>query len=396
MNRRIFLAAVGTAGGLAATRTQVRPPADFPDIPLDYLEQPEPIPDFWVSTVDGVLRFLETKVEKGTRFSVGRTAGGRSIEGVAYGQPRQGQGTTTMSGSLGFGDISTYRGPDHQKTVYLAMAAVHGGEFEGIVGLVNLMSVLETGEDLLGQTWPGIVEAARAIDRIIVIPVVNVDGRTRVPLRMLRFRGTDYTVHEYFNTGAGPDGSLLGWPQVKEFIPLDFSQTQFPGGYPNDAGVNFQHDDFLANPQPETRALLKLTTQERPDIILNLHSGTPFITVLKPFCEPVLNPTFDLFYRRIHTRLAGERLKRDDDPSDLADPSRMRMSAYNLDTALNLNCGGLSMTVESPSHDYSTARRKGEPFVHTPQDILRAQLLLQEETLKFLAETGGRSRWESG
>jgi hypothetical protein len=32
----------------------------------------------------------------------------------------------------------------------MGMACVHGGEFEGIVGVVNLLSVLETGKDLRG------------------------------------------------------------------------------------------------------------------------------------------------------------------------------------------------------------------------------------------------------
>ncbi len=34
------------------------------------------------------------------------------------------------------------------------MSSVHGGEFEGIVGTVNLISVIETGKDLRGKEWP--------------------------------------------------------------------------------------------------------------------------------------------------------------------------------------------------------------------------------------------------
>ena len=171
-----------------------------------------------------------------------------------YGRPRVGKGTTTFSGSLGYGDVRAWLGPDYARKVYLAMASVHGGEFEGIVGIVNLIAVLETGADLRGRAWPGITAAAAALDRIILIPILNADGRSRVPIRMGVHRGTDHTVAEYFNTGGQPDGSLIGWPDCKEFIPLDFSATQFPGGYPNDAGVNVQHDDFFGRPQPETRA----------------------------------------------------------------------------------------------------------------------------------------------
>ncbi len=38
---------------------------------------------------------------------------------------------------------------------------VHGGEFEGIVGAVNLLAVLETGKDLRGRDWPEIAGAAK-------------------------------------------------------------------------------------------------------------------------------------------------------------------------------------------------------------------------------------------
>ena len=91
-------------------------------------------------------------------------------------------------GSLGFGDVRAYRGPDHDKKVYMGMAGVHGGEFEGIVGMVNLISVIETGKDLRGREWPEITAVAAKLDRLILIPIVNPDGRVRIPLRMEAFR----------------------------------------------------------------------------------------------------------------------------------------------------------------------------------------------------------------
>ncbi len=222
-------------------------------VPPDYLREPDRIPDFWVSAYAEVVRFLDGRVRKGTVREVGRSAGGRPIQAVVYGRPRADLGTTTFSGALGYGDVRAWLGPDYARKVYLAVASVHGGEFEGIVGIVNLIAALETGADLRGRTWPGITAAASALDRLILIPIVNADGRSRVPLRMGVHRGTDHTVAEYFNTGGHLDGSLIGWPDCKEFIPIDFERTQFPGGYPNDAGVNVQHDDFFGRPQPETR-----------------------------------------------------------------------------------------------------------------------------------------------
>lgn len=367
--------------------------SEYKNIPREYLVEAENIPEFWAGSVEEVGRFLHRRVHKGRVASIGTTAAGRPILAVSYGRAREGKGTTTFSGSLGFGDLRAYLGPDHQRKVYLGLAGVHGGEFEGIVGMVNLLAVLETGRDLRGKEWPEITAAAQALDRIIIVPITNVDGRARVPVRTQRHRGSDFTVHEYFNTGGRPDGKIIGWPQCKEFIPLDFSKTQFPGGYPNGAGVNIQHDDFFGRPQPETRALFELTARERPDLILNMHTGAAFTTMLRPFIEPALTPAFEALFRRVQTRLTLEKLQSSDDVSKEADPARQRMSGYNLDTALNLHSGALAVLIESPSHGFSTGKRYGKLFVHKPDDILNAQLICHQESMKFLAETGGRWRW---
>jgi len=367
--------------------------SEYKNIPREYLVEAENIPEFWAGSVEEVGRFLHRRVHKGRVASIGTTAAGRPILAVSYGRAREGKGTTTFSGSLGFGDLRAYLGPDHQRKVYLGLAGVHGGEFEGIVGMVNLLAVLETGRDLRGKEWPEITAAAQALDRIIIVPITNVDGRARVPVRTQRHRGSDFTVHEYFNTGGRPDGKIIGWPQCKEFIPLDFSKTQFPGGYPNGAGVNIQHDDFFGRPQPETRALFELTARERPDLILNMHTGAAFTTMLRPFIEPALTPAFEALFRRVQTRLTLEKLQSSDEVSKEADPARQRMSGYNLDTALNLHSGALAVLIESPSHGFSTGKRYGKLFVHKPDDILNAQLICHQESMKFLAETGGRWRW---
>jgi len=371
----------------------VNPPDKFPNIPADYLREMEQVPEFWASTPAEVNRFLDTRLKTGQCATIGTTAGGRAIRAVTYGKGRQGRGTTTYSGSLGLGSTQAYYGPDFAKRVYLGIAGVHGGEFEGMVGMVNLLSVLETGSDLRGKPWPEITAAAKSLDRIIIIPIVNVDGRARVPIRMGVHRGSDETIPEYFNTGGWPNGKIIGWPQVKEFIPLDFSRTQFPGGYPNDNGVNIQHDDFFGRRQPETDALFDLVVRERPDLILNMHTGAVFPLMHRPFAEPALTPAFEELFRRVQTRLTQEGLQATDDPAKESNPARVaKPSPYNLDTALNLHCGALSVVIESPSHAASTAKRDGKPFIFTPDLLLDAQLLCHQEAMKFLLEKGVRSR----
>jgi len=368
----VLLLAGGIGTRLARAGASDSPPRVFPNVPQDYLREAENPPDFWVSTVDGVTSFLGGRVHRGTVAVIGTSAGGRPIRAVFYGSARNGKGTTTFSGASGARVMRAYFGPDFDRKVYVAMAAVHGGELEGIVGLVNLLSVLETGNDLRGRPWPEIVAAAGSIDRLIVIPIVNVDGRARVPLRMEAFRGNDSWISEYFNTGAWSDGKLIGWPACKTFIPLDFSRTQFPGGYPNDNGVNIQHDDFFGSRQPETQALLDLAARERPDLILNLHTGVwaedYYPLMHRPVMDAALTPAFNGLFRAVHTALAHAGLQSSSDPAVEADPARAAADAYNLDTALAFHCGALSVVVEAPSHGYAGRNRRGDAVRHSAID----------------------------
>src|SRR5690606_6212497 len=141
---------------------------------------------------------------------------------------------------------------------------------------------------------------AEDLDRLILVPIVNPDGRERIPLRMAPYRDTSYIVIEYLNTGGKPDGTLTGWPQVKEHIPADFNVPGFPGGYPNDAGVNIQHDDFLGERQPEPQAVFDLAERERPDLILNMHTGAVYMLMHRPFAETALNNAFDTLFKYVH------------------------------------------------------------------------------------------------
>jgi len=370
---------------------------NFPGISAGHLRESGDIPAWWYSTLPEVNNFLDHHVTRGEVFTYGSSAGGRPLRAVAYGRQRSGSGTTTFSGALGCRDARTYLGPDAAKRVLVVMAGLHGGEFEPIVGAMNLLAVLETGFDLAGRSQPDLVARAAAIDRLIVIPVANPDGRVRVPLRMEPYRGEDDTVHDFWNCGAWRDGRPIGWPAVKAHIPLDFANTVFPGGYPNGAGVNLQHDDFLGAPQPETRALLDLTACERPDLVLNLHTGVPldnyFMRVHRPLLEPDLQPVWAAFYRHTHTRLAAAGLQSTNDPTVEADPTTAPQGIYNLDTAINLHCGALCVVVESPSHSYTGRRRDGTPAPTEPMGLLDAQLTLSTAACEFLVQEGGRVRW---
>ena len=383
------------------------------DIPPEYLTQPEIIPDFWRSTVEDVTAFLGAHIHRGVVETIGASAGGRPVRAVAYGAPREGRGTTTFSGALGFRDVRAYIGPDYEKRVYMAMGSVHGAEFEGIVGIVNLLAVLETGCDLRGKAWPALVDAAADVERIVLVPIANPDGRARVPLRMQTHHGQTFVVQEYLNTGGRPDGSLIGWPQCKEHIPLDFSTTQFPGGYPNDAGVNIQHDDFFGQRQPETQALFDLTARERPDLILNMHTGAPgnnyFTRMHRPFAEPALTPAFEALYRRVHTRLAVEGLQSTPDAARNSNQLLHSAQPFCNRRANKIRQAGAGQhlcllmiklpAVEVFPHIEGDPRPAGirEQHVRTVPENKQGQLFFMDER-KHTADTGfgGRSRPQGG
>ncbi|MBC8101048.1 MAG: hypothetical protein H7Z41_00490 [Cytophagales bacterium] len=369
----------------------------FPETNPDYARDRPGIPVWWQSTLAERDAFLLSSVKKGEVILYGASAGGRPLRAVAYGEPREGRGTTTANGAISYGDIRAWLGPDSGKRVGLVFGAIHGGEFEGIVSTMNLLSVLETGADLAGRPQPALAAAAARLDRLVVIPVAGPDGRARIPLRMLPFNGSSNLLAEYFNTGAWADGSLIGWPANKEFIPLDFARLQFGGGYFNDAGVNCQHDDFLGRMQPETRALLDLCARERPDLALNLHTGADaanyFLGMHHPITGRNVEAAWEGLYRQVNTALTVAGLRSTTDVAVEADPTQAPPIVPNLDTAINFHTGTLSVLIESPSHSWAGRRRDGTPAPTDPLLLLDAHLVLFRAAFDYLADTGGLATW---
>lgn len=363
------------------------------EAPANYFEERKDIPKFWISSVTDVNNFLLKTVKKGRVQQIGISAGGHPIYAVVYGKARSGSGTTTFSGSLGYGKIKAYRGPDNDKLVYMGLSGVHGGEFEPIVGMVNLIAAIETGKDLNGKSWPEINAAVKNINRLILIPIANPDGRLRIPIKMETYGKNEGNIAEYINTGGDSHGKITGWPNIKEFIPMDFKKPGFPGGYPNDNGVNIMHDDFLGKPQPETRALLNLVAKEKPDLILNMHTGALYVNMHRPFQETMLMPVFDSLYKTVHTRLASEGLLKTKNIPVEADPANAPKGTFNLDAALNLNSGALCALIESPSHAFTPLN---VTKIYTPEMLLNAQLYCHLEAMNFLITNGGRSKWAPG
>src|SRR5262249_25474851 len=129
-----------------------------------------------------------------------------------------------------------------QKPVVFLLGPVHGGEFEGIVGLVNLLHVAETGKDLRDRPWKKLA-ANFARCRVLIVPSGNPDGRARC--KYDSWVGEELSTHEPIEMGTRPDGMNYKWPGVKRVHPMRPGAYRTLGSYFNDHGVNLMHDEWF-------------------------------------------------------------------------------------------------------------------------------------------------------
>ena len=229
------------------------------------------IPEYWKTSLQDVEETLKT-VKKGTVTLAAHSAGGRPIYTVEYGNSNLPKGTANLSSALGAGDLCCYAdksGENYVPTVFL-VGCVHGGEFEGTCGILNLIKLIETGTDYAGTSN----EALRALCEkvhLILIPMVNPDGRARVPFDS--FVGRTFYELRYYNQGTWKDGTLCNWPGCKKIHPIK-DHVAYLGAYFNDDGINMMHEDFFGQVSSGTRLVLDLCSREAPDFSILLHGGT--------------------------------------------------------------------------------------------------------------------------
>jgi len=226
-------------------------------------------PDYWCTRLTDI-EALAPQLERAEHVVIGHSAGGRPIHCFAYGEREEVRGTATFSSAIASGNPKSFFDPAwRRKPVILIVEPVHGQEGEGVAGCLNLLSILERGSDLRGRAWPRIAQLATGF-RTVVVPLMNPDGRERIPIDNLR--GSDIDDVHYYGQGVTKEGQILTWPDVKQWNPIPREMVSLLGAYYNDAGVDLYHDDFILSPQPETTALLSLAGQELPDVALSLHA----------------------------------------------------------------------------------------------------------------------------
>ncbi|HML46124.1 MAG TPA: M14 family zinc carboxypeptidase [Clostridia bacterium] len=335
------------------------------------------VPVFWKTDLETVAQWAGA-VQKGQARVLAHSAGGRPIHAFFYGEAQPIVSKANYSSACGAHDLSAYCGVSPKKPVIVLVGAEHGQETEGVAALVNLISLLETGLDLAGQPDDALVEAAQWI-RLVVIPVLNVDGRSRVePAGMIGCKGNEL---RYWGQGTWLDGSLCGWPDCKKVHPIK-DAVSFLGGYYNDDGVNPMHDQFFAPMARETKALLDLVAAEHADCVLHLHGGSNSPNVLlQPAYVPLeINEAVQALAGRCHDAAALEGLpfallslpgKEHGNPS----PS------FNLVSAAHHVCGAVSAVFES---NECIVDEPGEHLTH--EQVYRSHRILFEQCMRMFRE----------
>jgi hypothetical protein len=237
------------------------------------------LPVFWAGSLAAVDACLQ-KVSRGELTTITTTPGGRPLKMVAYGAREAVAHGANYNSAIGAQDPSAYMDKaTRQRPVILLLGPVHGQETEGVTGLTNLITVMETGRDLRGKDQAALRALADRC-RVLIIPVGNPDGMARFePQTLSGMSGEDL---RFWGQGTWSDGSECGWPGCKRLHPMKGERVGFLGCYFDDAGVNPMHDEFFAPMGTEAPAFLKVAREEGPDLAVSLHSHENAAAVLRP------------------------------------------------------------------------------------------------------------------
>lgn len=330
-------------------------------------------PNYWKTSVKSIEECIGG-VRKGKAEQIANSAGGRAIVMIRYGEKNVFRRTANLSSALGAGDVSCYadKSGSYKPTVFL-VGAVHGGEFEGTCALINLINILETGEDCKGERHPEFDDITRRLN-LLIVPCANPDGRARVPFDS--FVGRSIEELRYYNQGTWKDGSLCGWPECKKVHPIRECAGVL-GAYFNDDGVNMMHDSFFGKKSSETQALFCIADEYVPDFTVLLHGGTDTANcILKPAYTP----------ESIKTEIAeldygiAERMKEAGIPYRVTGFDRKENctppGAFNLTSAL-------SHTTGEPCVTYESNQGMGDGrLILSHDEIYQAHLILFHEIMK--------------
>lgn len=334
------------------------------------------ITSYWKSSVSDVENIV-SKIKRGKLVKSGLSAGGREVKLLLYGRKNNLYRTANLSCALGASDRKCYADKtrcDYRPTLLL-VGCIHGGEFEGTMALLNLISILETGKDLKGDSNEFLYKAQERIN-FLIMPCMNPDGRARIGFDSMV--GKSFEELRFYNQGTWKDGSLCNWPDCKKIHPIK-EHCDFMGAYFNDDGINFMHDDFFGKKAAETQLLFDTVDEYVPDLTVLLHGGTNGANgILKPTYVPewikekIMQLELSVKERNDIMNIpynvtAMDRGENNESPA-----------SFNLISALYHVCGEPCITYES-NQGLSGCKHGG----CTAEEIYKSHMVLFEESVKF-------------
>jgi len=310
----------------------------------------------------------------GTGRVLGQSAGNRDIFLFEYGEKQALARKANYSSASGAGDPALYADKRGARPVVLMAGATHGGEMDAIAALLQLIRVLETGEDGRGRRYPFISERASLV-RLLLIPCMNPDGRVRVPFDS--FHGKTFETMRYYMQGTWTDGSLCGYPGCKSVHPIA-GHVDYLGAYFNDHGINLMHDNFFQPWAAETKRLVALVDEEAPDIVALLHSGGNGANCILPthYVPVYEKEKLHRLDRALDRRSRESGLPYIVRTAPAEDGIAYPPPSFNLASALHHVCGGTSFVYET-----SMGLDAGG-VVLSPDQIIDAHFLLFEQLIR--------------
>jgi len=331
-----------------------------------------PLPDFWIGGVKDLPQRFE-HLKRGQGMVAAVTPGGRPMHLVAYGDRENVAHHANFNSAIGAQEPAAYMNKAARKRpVIIFIGPVHGHEVEGLTGLVNLIHVMETGKDLLGRSQEKLQKLGEQC-RLLIVPAGNPDGIARFEPRMLH--GMESIDLRFWGQGTWKDDTMCDWPACKRQHPMVGDNVGFLGCYFNNSGINPMHDEFFSPMGPEAPALLKITRDEGPDLVVSLHSHESKPALLRPAYLPAeVQQDIQSMARECYA-LLGKRDLPHDEPFKVSLESGKNPSSFNLTSALYHVSGAGSFTFECP-HGIRGACQV------TPEQILDIQLTLYEAMLQ--------------
>ena len=351
---------------------------------------PTNLPEFFKSKLSDIDNEIGSVV-LGKVTTIATSPGGLPVYAVFYGEKEDFHSQANYNSAVAAKNAAFYAKKDSStKPVIFFIGPVHGQEVEGIVGLVNLIHIAETGKDYRGKDWLSLKNKMEQC-RTIIIPSGNPDGRKRCPYDS--FIGIPTEIMTKYGQGTRKDGTSWGWPQAKSVHPMK-GDVGILGAYFNDNGINVMQDEYFSPMAEETKAILELARTEAPDIAVSLHSHENRPVILQPAYVAMF------MKERVH-ELATSLNQRYEKaglaywPSDwfwspsADDQDSPPKTTFNLISAMHHISGTMAFTFEC-SHG-SISEDKPEPIVDY-DNILSIQLTLYDEMFDYILNN--RLTWD--